>query len=301
MNNRLISQPQSIALRNHANTSRLQQQLVHEFGSNKVDIYVLTASELTRLWLSTNSAPSARSMDFLSKTYSELVGASPDAVINYTSAVADSVVLAKLGEEMRRSGNILGSYKVVQRNGRSLIIFSGYAGLRRTLTAPVYGVGHPKVIQMGIGRSAAQATLKSGVIITLIVSPIVRTIEWLFIDEKATLELVLARISSDVIKGVVAAGAGYASSLFLAAISGVSVIAVAPLAGGIGIALLVGFGLNSLDSRLGLTERLAASLAKAQDNWLGATREVRRDFNHFFFTTEGALELINRFTGGHQW
>ena len=33
--------------------------------------------------------------------------------------------------------------------------------------------------------------LKSGLLLTLIVSPVVRTIEWLFIDEKATLELVL--------------------------------------------------------------------------------------------------------------
>lgn len=300
MGNRLISPTQSDDLRTKAANVRLRNELVAEFGTAGVDVYVLTAPELTHLWL---NLPSAATPDLSTKSqiFEDLVGETPDAVVNYSSAAVDSVVLAKLGREMKRSGNILGSYRVIQREGRRLIVFSGYAGLRHTLTAPLYRVGHPKVIQMGVGRAAANAALRGGVLVTLIVSPVVRTIEWLFIDEKATLELVLARISTDVVKGVLAAGAGYASSLFLATISGVSIVAVAPLAAGIGIALVVGYGLNSLDTRLGITERLAESLVATKEEWLVGTSQIRREFDYYFFTSEGALEFIRRFTGAPRW
>lgn len=300
MSNRLISQSQSNDLRKRAADSRLKKHLIEEFGSTAADVYILTARELTRLWLnkeSLNTSDSAKTAE----AFKDMVGDAPNAVIDYTSAVLESIVLTKLGAEMKRSGSILGTYRVIQREGRSLIVFRGHAGLRRTLTAPVYGVAHPKVIKMGVGRAATNAMLKGGLLLTLVICPVVRTIEWLFIDEKATLELVLARVSTDIAKGIVSAGAGYASSLFLATISGVSVVAVAPVAAGIGIALVVGYGLNSLDLRLGITERLAESLVETRNDWLVATNQTRREFNYYFFTSEGSLEFIRRLGGMPRW
>jgi len=300
MSNRLISQIQSNDLRNKAANYQIRRQLIEEFGSDTRDVYILNAPDLTRLWLSSEST---RSKDpfTTAETFKVIIGDSPDAVINYTSAILDTVVLAKLGNEMRRSGSILGTYRIIQRNGRSLIVFSGHAGLRRTLTAPVYGISNPKVIKFGVGTAAGNAMLKSGMLLTLIISPVVRTIEWLFIDHKATLELVLARVSADIFKGIIAAGAGYAASLFLTTISGASVIAVAPVAAGIGIALMVGYGLNSIDVRLRITERLAESLVAAKKEWMVTASRTSREFNHYFFTSEGALEFIQQFTGMPRW
>lgn len=232
--------------------------------------------------------------------FEELVGALPDAVVDYTSPVLDSLVLTRLGAEMSRSGNVIGSYRVIRREGKSLIVFSGHPGLRRHLTATVYGINHPKVISMGVGQSAANAMLKSGLLLTLIISPVVRTIEWLFIDEKATFELVLARVSSDIIKAVIATGTGYAVSAFVAAGTGASVIAVAPIMAGIAIAVAVTLTLNEVDKTFGLTESLANSLADISKEWLLTTSQVRRDFGYYFGTSEGALEFMRRFPGGYR-
>ena len=83
--------------------------------------------------------------------FEELVGALPDAVVDYTSPALDSF-LTRLGAEISRSGNVIGSYRVIRREGKSLIVFSGHPGLRRHLTATVYGINHPKVITMGVGN-----------------------------------------------------------------------------------------------------------------------------------------------------
>jgi len=300
MSNRIISQAQSNDLRIRAANLKLRRQLIEEFGNGSLDVYILSAPDLSRLWLS-NKSTKSRDAPTTSEVFRSIIGDSPDAVINFTSTVLDSVVLARLGDEMRRSGHILGTYRIIQREGRSLIVFSGYAGLRHTLTAPVYGIAHPKVIRFGVGTAATNTMLKSGILVTLIISPIIRTIEWLFIDHKATLELVLARVSTDISKGIIAAGAGYASSLFLATISGASVIAVAPIAAGIGVAVVVGYGLNTLDARLEITEKLAESLVEIKQEWLTTTSRARRELDYYFFTSEGALEFIRRFTGMPRW
>lgn len=240
MSGRLISQSQMNDLRARARQHTLVKKLLEEFGSNSSDIYVLNAQELTRLWLELNATHPNRE-----SVFEELVGALPNAVVDYTSPVLDSVVLTRLGTEMSRSGSVLGSYRVIQRKGKSLIVFNGHPGLRRYLTAAVYGINHPKVLTMGVGHSAANIMLRSGFVLTLIISPVVRTIEWLFTDEKATLELVLARISTDITKGIIATGAGYAGSVLIAAVSGASIIAVAPVAAGIAVAIGATLGLNA--------------------------------------------------------
>lgn len=296
MSGRLISQKQMDDLRSRCRRHTLARKLLEEFGSNALDVYVLNAQEMTRLWLNLNTSNQARERDF-----EELVGALPNTVIDYTPPVLDSVVLTKLGKDLSRSGNFLGAYRVISREGKSLIVFGGYPGLRRHLTAPIYGINHPKVVRMGVGKSAANAMLRSGLLLTLIISPVVRTIEWLFIDEKATLELVLARISTDITKGIIATGIGYVGSAFVAAAFGSSVIAVAPIAAGIAVAVTITLTLNSIDEELALTQKLADSLADARKDWLITTGRIRWEFNYYFSTPEGALDFIRRFPGNRSW
>ena len=76
---------------------------------------------------------------------------------------------------------------------RYSIVLSGYAGLRKHLNAPLYGMRNPKVVRMGLGIAAANAALKSSAVLTLILSPVVRTLERLFVEQKKSLEAVLAQ------------------------------------------------------------------------------------------------------------
>ncbi|WP_417520672.1 hypothetical protein [Marinobacter sp.] len=226
---------------------------------------------------------------------------------DHTGTVSSSIVLVKLGADMHRSGTLFATYRVILRQGKSYIVLSGYAGLRRYLTAPVYGVGNPKVIKMGIGQVAAKAALKSGAVLTLILSPAVRTLEWLFTDELKTMEAMLAHIATDIAKGLIAAGAAYFASGVLPAIAvsmGASVVAVIPVVAGIAVAIAAGKLLNLVDNKLGLTEKLVDALVQHKESWATAMKEnkrsvelVRRETNYYFGSTRGNLDFIRRFGG----
>lgn len=212
---------------------------------------------------------------------------------------------------MHRSGALFGTYRVIQRQGKNFIVLSGYAGLRRYLTAPVYGVGNPKVIKMGIGQAAAKGALKSGAVLTLILSPAVRTLEWLFTDELKTMEAMLAHVATDIAKGFITAGAAYFTAGVVPASFtsfGLSMVAVVPVATGIAVVLLVGAALSWLDSSLGLTDKLADALMQHKESWVKAMEEnkrsidqVRREANYYFGSTRGNLDFIRRFTGSGGW
>ncbi|PCM42977.1 hypothetical protein [Marinobacter sp. ANT_B65] len=178
---------------------------------------------------------------------------------------------------MHRSGALFGTYRVIHRQGKNFIVLSGYAGLRRYLTAPVYGVGNPKVIKMGIGQAAAKGALKTGAVLTLILSPAVRTLEWLFTDELKKMEAMLAHIATDIAKGFITAGAAYFAAAML---------------------------LNMVDNKLGLTEKLADALIQHKESWATAMEEnrrsveqIRREANYYFGSTRGNLDFIRRFGG----
>ncbi|MBK1850835.1 hypothetical protein FE845_05765 [Marinobacter sp. 1-4A] len=226
---------------------------------------------------------------------------------DHTGTVSSSIVLVKLGADIHRSGTLFATYRVILRQGKSYIVLSGYAGLRRYLTAPVYGVGNPKVIKMGIGQVAAKAALKSGAVLTLILSPAVRTLEWLFTDELKTMEAMLAHIATDIAKGLIAAGAAYfTAGVVPAALTalGFSVVAVIPVFAGIGVAIGAGLALNWVDNSLGLTEKLTDALIQHKESWARTMEEnkrnieqVQREASYYFGTARGNLDFIRRLRG----
>lgn len=289
--------PTPAGLRQRNAELHLQRRLQEEFGHNQVDAYVLNAQEFTGIWVNLNKRH-GQSDEKISNKFYDLTGVALDVIRNHTSSVLSALVLANLGADMQRSGNLLGTYRIIHRSGSKLIVFSGWPGLRRHLNAPVYGLTHPKVIKMGVGQAAAGTMLRSGVMFTFILSPTIRTFEWLFVDEKATLELVFARISTDIVKGLISAVAGYyaglASVALGMAIAG-SVIAIVPLGFAIGVAIIVGLGLDSFDSSNGITEKLSLALAQNYDEWRQTKSRMQRDSQYFFGTTRGQMEFIQRF------
>lgn len=289
--------PTPASLRQRNADLHLQRRLQEEFGHNQVDAYVLNARELTGIWVNLNKSR-GHSDDEISNKFHDLTGVTLDLIRNHTSSVTSAAVMAKLGADMQRSGNLLGTYRIIQRSGSKLIVFRGWPGLRRHLNAPVYGLTHPKVIKMGVGQAAAGTMLRSGIMFTFILSPTIRTIEWLFVDEKATLELVFARISTDIVKGLISAAAGYFLGTLAAkglTVFAGSVIAVAPIGVAIAVAIFVGVGLDALDNRFNITNKLSAALTQQYELWKWSTQDAMRESQYFFGTTRGQIQFIQHF------
>lgn len=244
-------------------------------------------------------------------SFENITGYTLTAVRDHTGTIASSVVLVRLAVDMHRSGKFFGTYRTIQRHGQTMIVFSGYPGLRRFLTAPTYGLSNPKVIRMGVGIAAAKSALKQGATLTLILSPVVRTLEWLFVDQRKSLESVLAHISTDIVKGIVAAGAAYFVGGVLPAIvtaAGFSVAAIIPIGVGIAVAIATGLALGGLDDKYKVTEKLVEALVSCREDWITSIEKTqrdieraKRDFNYYFGTTRGSLDFIHRIFGGGGW
>lgn len=282
---------------------RLKDQLNEEFGANQSDVYVLSAEETTRLWIAEKKNRGS-SDEELQEKFEKITG----LVLDHTGTALSSAVLVKLGAEMHRSGNIFGGYRVIHREGNPFIVFGGKASLRRHLNSRVFAANDPRVIKLGVGRLAANAALKSGMVLSFFLSPVIRGVEWFFTDHHSTIESVLGHISTDLVKASVSALVGYIATVGVAAFMGASIVAVAPVAAGIVIAIAVGTALNILDNSFGITQRMSESLIAIRGEWSAAAQRNRvewqrakRDLFYYMFSTEGQLEFIRRFTGTNYW
>lgn len=251
-------------------------------------------TELAGIWVNTKRK-SKRSEAEIEEEFEQLTGYTLEFIRDHGTNASSSVVLGKLAADMNRSGHIFTTYRVVQQGGQKFIIFRGKPGLRRYLNAPRYGMKNPKVMRMGVGRAALGAMARGSILFTVIASPLTRTIEWLFVDKQAGLESVLAGVSTDVMKAVIATGAGYFAGSLVGVVAGTAVVAVAPLTASILVAVAVGYGLNQLDKNLGITASLADSIAEHRALWEQDLKKVRRDSSYFFGTVEGQLQFMQRF------
>ena len=279
----------------------LREALREEFDSNQVDLYALQANELAGIWVNMKKKKSRLPDAEIEDAFETLTGYSLTAVREHGSTVSSSVVLAQLATDMRRSGSIFTTYRVVQHEGRRFIVFNGKPALRKYLRSSYYALKNPKILKMGVGQAAMKNMARGSVLFTLIVSPITRGLEWLFKENQAALETVLAQISTDIVKGVIAAGTAYFTGLLAPTLIGGATVAVAPLAAGIGAAIAVGFGLDYLDRRWGITEALAEALSQHRDQLDRATERVSQESSYFFGTVDGQLELIQRFMRRLKW
>lgn len=272
----------------------LREALQEEFNSNQVDLYALQLHELVGIWVNTKKRSDLSEQE-IEEQFQEVAGYSLELIRDYGANVSAGTVLGKLAADMGRTGHIFQTYRVVQKSGTKFVIFRGKPGLRRHLTAPRYKLKNPKVVSMGVGKAALGTMARGSILFTIIASPLTRGLEWLFTDKQMALESVLAGVSTDIMKAVVATGAGYFAGLLVAVSSGSMMVAVAPLTVSIAAAIFVGYGLNQLDKQFGITEQLSDALAEHKLQWEQSIRKVSRDSSYYFSTVPGQLEFMQRF------
>lgn len=277
-----------------ATRQRVRAAHLRRNRNNDQEIYVLTPQELTRIWRRRQRSIGL-SDEEIDEQFHALTGYAANSAVGLTSPAMDGVVLTRLATDLHRGGGILTTYRVIKRGNQTLIALRGRAGLRIYLNATTYNHLHPKILKMAIGAAGQRAMAVGGIIVTVVISPVVRTAQWIF-DDQFTWAHLLGNVSTDVVKGIISAGATIAGSMTTTAIIAGSVPVIVPIAVGLFVAVLAGIGLNSLDNHYQITERLVEALAAAQANWENATEQVRRDAKHYFGTTHGQLDFIRRFS-----
>jgi hypothetical protein len=275
--------------------TELEGELLAALRSNQSDLFVHDAADMTALWMATYQQQGI-SDERIENRLNHILGYALGKAPGYAATVADGVVLARLAADMARSGNIYNTYRVVQRPNGPVIVFRGQPHLRRVLNAPVYRATNAKVIAMGVGKDALKAGARSGLVLTVVVSATARTIDWLF-NDNGTIHSVLGHIATDILKGIIATGAGLLMGLALAG-GAAATVAIVPIGFGIAAAVIVGFALDHLDENYKITHRLSEALARSHHQWKLDTEQVRRDTRYYFGTTEGQVQFIRFFSRG---
>ncbi|MEZ2604239.1 hypothetical protein [Kluyvera intermedia] len=144
--------------------------------------------------------------------------------------------------------------------GKMYVKITGYPSLRRILNGTRYGINHPKVLELGIGKAGLRAGLITGARFCIWFSACWRLIELIFRSDHDVAAF-LGNITMDVAKVVVTI---FSTEVIMGGVSIFSgflpVSLVVPIWGGIVIVVMLGVGivvgLDYLDKRYKLSEKL---------------------------------------------
>lgn len=231
----------------------LKKRIHRDFLDNPKDVYTLNAHDLTLTWIATHLDRGWSDLQ-ISQRFSELLD---DRTLQLTqtgfevvdahgatitNALIDAKVMAALGTDMKRSGNVLGAFRISVHNGRQYIIFKGNPRLRSQIRGTRYRLNNPTVVKMGIGNAGLKNAAKGGVFVTVVISAGVNTLSWIF-DESFGWRDFLSNMAEDTVKAALAATAGYFAAKAVAATTGFALLSYGT---GYFVGLAAGFGLEEI-------------------------------------------------------
>jgi len=235
-------------------------------SQEKIDIYVLEPQEVLAVYFDMQIQTGKLSREQADKLMRGSVDKAPpkqkkaltdylfNTVTSYGVGNVSSWQSAHTLQKMVREFGGLGEIVIKEVQGKTYVIFKGYAGLRKTITGTRYLITHPKVVEMGIGKLGQRTVIQSGVRITFIAMLGYRVLEFLLVDE-VTLGKLIANLATDVVK--IAAGIGISALLMTAAGVTMTTIALGPLVAVVLAGFVVSAGLEYLDAEFGITEKMA--------------------------------------------
>jgi hypothetical protein len=178
-------------------------------------------------------------------------------VAPYISPILDASTLALVCKDLGLTGKI--ETKIIK--GRQYVIFKGYPGLRNLFPGTRYLADNRKIIQMAVGGLGIKHMVKSGALLTIFLT-VPLTILECFLEDQNTMSALIGNVASDLAKigigSIMAAIAGLG-------VGGATTFVALPIIVTIGVGLLVGSGLEWLDTKYKLTDKLVAALEKLGD------------------------------------
>lgn len=156
-------------------------------------------------------------------------------------------------------------------NGKTYIKITGYAGIRRILHGTRYGVMHPQMLELGIGKRGFAHTIVSGIKICVLFSMAFRTVQFIFQSDYHLADF-LVDIPMDIVKIIVSSLViSVFGSMLMLFVSSVIVTTFFVIAAG----FLMNAGLNHLDDEM----HLSPDLKKRLRNAMNTHNDIHR-WNH---------------------
>jgi hypothetical protein len=173
---------------------------------------------------------------------------------------------------------------------RPLIIFKGYAGLRRLARGTRYRFDHPVVARLGIRPKGIGSNIRAGGI-TFFVYGAIDVIDWILKDD-ATLGELAASLTIDLGLAAIGTAATMAATALTAAaasaIVGAAVVGAGPIIVGVAVGLIVSTAVGYAVDNLGVKEKLT----KAFDKAFEFIEESYEEFRLSIRITAAAAEIV---------
>ncbi|WP_228940440.1 M23 family metallopeptidase [Photorhabdus thracensis] len=205
---------------------------------------------------------------WISATQSDLGQVMVNYGTNGKDVVTTSMVIAKLGDWGIKAT------VYVNHKGTELIKLTGYPGIRKILNAPVFALKNPKVVDLGIGKYGLSKSIVEGARLTFYVAAAYRTLDFI-LNDKTSLAEFIGSLATDVVKIGIASAISW--GVGAVAVAWIPIVAV-PLVVVVGVGILAAWGLNALDDKFGVTDRVVAYLESAQQEMLEKARKIEKGF-----------------------
>lgn len=171
----------------------------------------------------------------------------------------------------------LGSFGIkatvyINHKGTELIKFTGCPGIRKVLNAPVFALKNPKVVELGIGKYGLGKSIIEGARLTFYVAAAYRTLDFILNDE-THLSQFIGSLATDVAKIGIASAISWGVGTIISGV--VSTVAV-PLVVVVVAGLVTAIGLNYLDEKFGVTDKVVAYIEASQQEFVEKAREIER-------------------------
>lgn len=186
--------------------------------------------------------------------------------VNGKDVVTTSMIISKLG-----SFGIKATV-YINHKGTELIKLTGYPGIRKVLNAPVFALKNPKVVDLGIGKYGLGKSIVEGARLTFYVAAAYRTIDFILNDE-AHLAQFIGSLATDILKIGIASAISWGAGAF--AVAYIPFIS-APLVVVVGFGLLAAWGVNKLDNKFGITDKVVVYIEAAQQEFVEKAREMEQ-------------------------
>lgn len=246
----------------------IEEKLVDELKNNEHVIRAVPYEELIKEWQAL-------------KPHAKNIG-------GYTSAVADSVVAAKLLRDFGVQSN-----KVIVKNyaGKQYVLFKGYPGARKIFRGTRYLTDNPKVVRMAVGPKGIKSAVAGGFVVTVILSVGIEVFDFI-IRDTASLSQLLGTITSDLVKIGLSSIAGAAAGLAIGTTAIVGTAVAAPLIMAIAVGVATGFLLNHIDEKTGATAALIAAYEKMGMKLKEIEYEAARWYDYFETNPQAVMRLF---------
>jgi len=207
---------------NYARQQQRQQQIKDKLTENEAVLVQMNSAEFIDYLICTQvnqGKTRAEAVDNISAILSKN-GPEPRAwqqhkdklktFFGFVPVILDFKSFGELANEMKTRGGAFSKFKIKVYQGKSTVIFKAYPSMLKHLNGSKFMALNPKIISVGVGHLAADAAIKGGAVITLIVSLCYHLLEQVF-DDEATWHDFLAGVSVDMVLAGLGAAVGYAA------------------------------------------------------------------------------------------